>query len=409
MAFALSVHSKAVGALASTTFTTPGIDTTGCCLIVVNQGALAAGTLSDSKSNVWVPLTAHTRTSISQQLYYCLHPIVGTGHTFTITSATSGTITVLAFTETSNTVVFDQESGANGTVSPAKPGSLTPVANNSVFVAAAVAQNGIGGVTTVDSSFTAVDDAAGTGVNEQENAYFIQTTAGAKNPGFTTTGNGGLGSPWACGMAVFRPGVPGSVTAVKMTATALAVPPAVTGKANVTAVVATATAALVAPAVKAAATIQAVKGTATALLVPPVVSGKANALAVKMTATAAMLAPAVGVSTSVQAVAMAAAAALVPPAVTAAVQIAAASMTATAALMAPTVGAGAAVQATVAMALARMLAPLVVGSPPRPVIFRPASTTGTPGNFRPTVAPSDPPKIFRGGTPADDPGVFRPN
>lgn len=206
MSFSLVAHTKAVGALASTTFTTPGINTTGACVIVIGVGANfsgTAGTLSDSKGNTWVPLTAHDRsTANSNQLYYCLNPTVGAGHTFTITSGQMGSITVQAFSETTSSVFFERESGATGvaTVGTCQPGSLTPTNSNSLWILCNTAQSGICGNTSVNSGFTTNDIASGTGVNEQISTYLIQGAAAALNPTVTLST---ATCPFAVGMAIF--------------------------------------------------------------------------------------------------------------------------------------------------------------------------------------------------------------
>lgn len=69
--------------------TTAAVDTTGATLLVVivhTIFALSGTSISDSKSNIWQPLTIYGANTgfpdSTLQMYYAYNPTVGTGHTF---------------------------------------------------------------------------------------------------------------------------------------------------------------------------------------------------------------------------------------------------------------------------------------------------------------------------------------
>ncbi len=100
MAYALVV-STVKASTGTTSVTTDAVDTTGANLIVVAVHNYTVATVAptDSKGNVWSALTRRTSSgSDSVQLYYCLSPTVGTGHTFSFSeSGRYPTLTVSAW------------------------------------------------------------------------------------------------------------------------------------------------------------------------------------------------------------------------------------------------------------------------------------------------------------------------
>ena len=189
MTTALLAHT-ALGSTTNSTVTTSAIDTTGCNLIVlVASWYTSTITISDSKSNSWTGLTAQSQgAGINLQLYYCLNPTVGTGHTFTNGgSALAASLGVLAFNLDSLSG-FDVQNGAmsGATGTTQQPGSITPSTTGSVIVAAGNSDFA-GATATVDSSFTLTDTIVT--ANSQhygvDTAYLIQSPAAAVNPTFT--------------------------------------------------------------------------------------------------------------------------------------------------------------------------------------------------------------------------------
>ena len=80
----------AINLVASTTLagtnggTSSAVDTTGANLLVLSAAYFSTITVSDSKGNTWVPLTVRGSGPI-HQLFFVASPVVGTGHTFTVT------------------------------------------------------------------------------------------------------------------------------------------------------------------------------------------------------------------------------------------------------------------------------------------------------------------------------------
>lgn len=165
--------------------TTGGIDTTGSTLIVLfvsQTAAVAAATVSDSKSNTWTALTGKSTTVGDGIFYYCANPIVGAGHTFTVAgTGILAELCVSAWKGTDRTSPFDVQNGnvTTGATSLAA-GNVMPSANNELVLTGV--SSGIGSSSfSVDSGFTKLCGAdASVGVNESGwLAYKIQNTINA--------------------------------------------------------------------------------------------------------------------------------------------------------------------------------------------------------------------------------------
>lgn len=200
------VASLLEGSGTGNTFTSGAIDSTGATLLVVAASwstAAGGGTLTDSKGNTWVGLTAKV-ASFSIQIYYVKNPTVGSGHTFTWTAAGADlpTLGIMAFDETDITANADGENGsAPGVITTIQPGSVTPSVDNCVLV---TALTGAGAGPTIDSSFTVIDAEGFVGGQHSPLAiaYKVQTTAGAENPTWTT--NVGFGTDNCAVIAAFK-------------------------------------------------------------------------------------------------------------------------------------------------------------------------------------------------------------
>lgn len=174
--------------------TTDPIDTRGANLIVVAVGTYVShtGTISDSKSNTWIPLTLYSASDANSkiQFFYCLNPTTDAAHTFSTTPGTFSLpgVGVVAFSGVS---AFVSESGALGL----HPGSITATLNGSLFVTCSTANS------PVDGGFTGFDAAYSGGTNIGCGiAYLIQGTAGAENPTWSGAGYGPVSA-----MALFAP------------------------------------------------------------------------------------------------------------------------------------------------------------------------------------------------------------
>lgn len=190
----------------SGTTTTSAIDTTGASLLVVNRIGFSGGDLgvvSDNKGNTWVQLPRVTGSGGLWQFFlYCINPIVGTGHTFTITNGTACAIEVAAFSGVTGVLPFDQLSTFIDTAATIQPGSLTPANANSLIVTGVGIYNSGPTVSSIDSGFTITDTNPAGGNFGGSLAYLVQGAAAAVNPTWTFSGSLNL----ATTMAVFIEG-----------------------------------------------------------------------------------------------------------------------------------------------------------------------------------------------------------
>ena len=172
----------------SPTTSATSYNTKGANLIVVAvnwySAIVTSPPLSDSKGNIWTPLTKRVSGNFSQQLYYCVNPIVGANHYFTLTgSAIYGHISVQAW-RTANTVPYDTDTFAvSAGVTTLATGSITPSANGSLIVSALGLSDNCVAPVTVDSGLTITTTRnASAGVTLGGSmAYLVQETAAPVN------------------------------------------------------------------------------------------------------------------------------------------------------------------------------------------------------------------------------------
>lgn len=105
------VQYAAKGVASSASTTTTGITTRGNLLVALVwtfTDKLGSTPISDSNGNTWVQAIANTGTTEGWgQMWYCLNPSVGAGHTFTLTPTASDFLSI---------VVFDVEGAASASV-----------------------------------------------------------------------------------------------------------------------------------------------------------------------------------------------------------------------------------------------------------------------------------------------------
>lgn len=185
MSITLGAHTKVGG---SSGGTTGAIDTTGASFLCVSiSGTDYGGTgpaITDSKSNTYSPRTAPVFSGLYfTQIWYVANPTVGTGHTFTFTTAGVGLIMAAAFLGVAVTSPYDVENGTTGSAQTLQPGSITPGENDEVLITCSMG-DASGNVPTVGSGYTIIEsNALVGGVNPQGGmAYLIQTSAAASNP-----------------------------------------------------------------------------------------------------------------------------------------------------------------------------------------------------------------------------------
>ncbi len=191
--------------------TSTAIDTRGANLFVAMlsqyHGGTTLGDVSDSKSNVWLPLTAyfHSANLSWVRLYYCVNPIIDAAHTFS-TSGCVATYPVLAVNVYKGVASspLDAQNGTNDGTSPINTGSVTPSVAGELLVAG-VSHNGT--TQSIDSSFAITNQASFSGGNHMGGAIAdqIQTTATTRNPAWS--GDQSLSS---AAIATFKPSAVGS-------------------------------------------------------------------------------------------------------------------------------------------------------------------------------------------------------
>lgn len=149
--FTLIAHTSKGGN--TTTVTTDAIDTTGATLLIAFGGFYNGTTngFSDSKGNVWTPLTGQGAGNILLQGYWCVPTTVGSGHTFQFDAAYPG-LCVLAFSG-ANASPFDLQDGNNsvGNATTIQAASAINPSVDGALVVSAVAVGLNDFTTTVDS------------------------------------------------------------------------------------------------------------------------------------------------------------------------------------------------------------------------------------------------------------------
>jgi hypothetical protein len=175
------------------TATTNAINTTGANTIFiatsVDNGSL--GTISDNKGNSYVIDKTIAGGSGSQAVLYrssSSTPIVGTGHTFTITGAIGSFISVAAFSGLAASPLDQSASASPAAGTSGSPGSVTPTQNNELFITVISAYTSItapavtpGTIIGSTAYVPAIAYAGGL-------AYLIQNTAAAINFTWSWTG-----------------------------------------------------------------------------------------------------------------------------------------------------------------------------------------------------------------------------
>lgn len=173
--------------------TTSSINTSTANLLVAEVASYYPSgepTLTDSKGNTWTLLTRHYDTGLisSNRMYYCINPTVGSGHTFTLSGAsTFSNMNVMAFNNTTTPTYYAENGSADiGNQNFIQTGAVTNNLANALFVCGFSGLNTGVPPITLDSGFTQVDSfyngglyIAGTG------GYKIVSSIVTLNPKFT--------------------------------------------------------------------------------------------------------------------------------------------------------------------------------------------------------------------------------
>lgn len=209
-----SLVTSSIDASSSTSFTTSAINTTGADLVVVVTSGFvpngAPGISSDSKGNTWSGGPAVGVGNSYLFMYYAWNPIVGSGHTVSLSGSRFYTTIVLAYSGAKTSAdpldVSSQNSSASATT--LGPGSVVTTLDNELLVAgtagAGNAWGSGGGPLSIDSSFTIQRQAAdGTDIACGA-ADFVQVTHGGVGVNPTWTFNATVAGACAV-LAAFKP------------------------------------------------------------------------------------------------------------------------------------------------------------------------------------------------------------
>lgn len=192
MAFAYLGSTSATGNI--DTSTSASVDTTGAKIICISASYYTAGTLpitiTDSKGNTYIGLTQQIGgvNVIISRIYYCINPIVGSGHTFTVASIGGYPSLQVSYFSSTGTPTFDvQNASINYSTFTSLSCSITPTYDNSLIFSSMVVWNG-GGPVTVNAPFTIGSYNVGSGTEFlNANCYYVQPTIASITPEFTWT------------------------------------------------------------------------------------------------------------------------------------------------------------------------------------------------------------------------------
>ena len=196
--------------------TSDPFDSTTADLIVIAVGEYSGGALpdpTDSKSNVWVPMTAKTISNSYAQAWYCFSPITDAAHTVEFAGSNVFQDVVIYVCKGVDVNVPPTESGATGGgVGTNQPGALTPNLDGALLITVESSDTGSGSnPCTIDSGFNIdLNRAQVNGVNiGGAIASKIQATAALINPTWTYTGDAGDVISYGVKMVAFTPAASG--------------------------------------------------------------------------------------------------------------------------------------------------------------------------------------------------------
>lgn len=208
MAFSLISHVSVPGSISGGT--SSAINTTGANFIAFAVGYYEQGTgtgVSDSKGNTYTLLTTYASGAFQTKNFiaYCLNPVVGSGHTFTVGGSNIYSYgQVSAFSGAAASSVFDTENGqgVTGSFTTVQPGSVTPASNGSLIVTG-LAENESATSFSINAGFTITDQSGNIGGTQIGGgfAYLVQGSATAVNPTWTLNATSTFAS---AAIAVFK-------------------------------------------------------------------------------------------------------------------------------------------------------------------------------------------------------------
>lgn len=204
MSYALVAHATAGSPTSPTT--TPPVDTTGANLLVVASSLNAAGVsgITDNYGNTWTALNqANPGGPANIVLVYAINPVVGPGHTVTVTHTVGGaSVELLAF---KGAHVSPYSGIQNTNFEPSaqpfcQPNGVTPVDPGCLIITAVSTDAPANSFSAINQSFT-IRDQQNNGEGSTAVAYLIQVAAATVDPTWTV----GSPAPMGAVIAVFTP------------------------------------------------------------------------------------------------------------------------------------------------------------------------------------------------------------
>ena len=176
-------------------FTSDAYDTTGANLLILAGCSISSFDVSDNKGNTWL-LAAENGSSYYKRTFYAANPIVGAGHTFSMTGIDdSPSMAVLAVKDAALTSPLDQSNNNGGYSASTSPGPVTPTEDGELIVTSTLC-DGEEGDFSIDEGFVIVEGMPATfgahwGIGL---AYLGQGTAATVEPTWSVTPSNLVGS-----------------------------------------------------------------------------------------------------------------------------------------------------------------------------------------------------------------------
>lgn len=192
MAVSVVAHVSVVGNFGGTgSSTSASIDTTGATLLVAAHSHFGGSSFSDNKSNTWTLLRTGNVTSQTLDFYVAINPIVGSGHTFTVTNGFPSAF-VIAFSGVNTVQDLDTGAPANtgSSVTSVATAAFTPKYDNSLILTAISIGTSITGI-SVNGSFAITDSSGGVAGQAQGGgiAWEQQGSKASVTPTWSWTGS----------------------------------------------------------------------------------------------------------------------------------------------------------------------------------------------------------------------------
>ena len=203
---------SSITASSGITITTTAIDSTGAdLLVVVTSGFVPNGVpviSSDSNGNTWQ--TDGPSNGVGNTygfFYYVINPVVGSGHTVSLSGSRFYTTTVLAYSGSDKISNVHKQNSNNflGVTASLSTNSITPSVNGCLIIAGTMAGGASWGTVTVDSSLVVQQQLADSINISDAAADYSQSGIAAINPTFSYSAN--ATNPVAL-IAAFKPAIP---------------------------------------------------------------------------------------------------------------------------------------------------------------------------------------------------------